>query len=100
MKKKKVNFKEDFLKELEDSESAEIYINDAMKSGETPAILTAIKDVVKVQGVAKLAKLTGIQREHLYTILSEEGNPTLANFNAIVDALGYKLQVKKRASGD
>jgi probable addiction module antidote protein len=44
-----------------------------------------------------VAKKTGIQREHLYTILSEHGNPTLESFNAIMDALGYELQVKKRA---
>ncbi len=100
MKRKKINFKQDFYKDLEDPESAEAYLNDSMKSGDTGVILMAVRDVAKVQGVAKLAKLTGIQREHLYTILSDEGNPTLENFNSIVDALGYELQVKKRASGD
>ena len=100
MKKKKINFKQDFYKELEDAEAAEAYLNDAMKSGEAGTILLAVKDLAKVRGIAEVAKKTGIQREHLYTILSEHGNPTLDSFNAIMDALGYELQVKKKASGD
>ena len=95
--KKKIDFKQDFYKELEDSAVAEAYLNDAMESGETKVILLAVRDVAKVRGVGEVAKRTGIQREHLYTILSEQGNPTLENFSAIVDALGYELQVKKRA---
>jgi len=97
MKQKKINFKQDFYKELEDSDSAEAYLNDAMESGDTKAILLAVRDIAKVRGVAEISKRTGIQREHLYTILSEHGNPTLENFSSIVDALGYELQVKKRA---
>src|ERR1700722_14461930 len=97
MKNKKVDFKQDFYKELEDSEAAEAYLNDAMDSGDTKVILLAVRDIAKVRGVAEISKRTGIQREHLYTILSEHGNPTLENFSAIVDALGYELQVKKRA---
>lgn len=95
--KKKIDFKQDFYKELENPDAAEAYLNDAMESGETRVILLAVRDVAKVRGVAEVAKRTGIQREHLYTILSENGNPTLENFSAIVDALGYELQVKKRA---
>ena len=97
MKQKKIDFKQDFYKELEDSDAAEVYLNDAMESGDTKTILLAVRDIAKVRGVAEISKLTGIQREHLYTILSEQGNPTLENFSSIVDALGYELQVKKRA---
>lgn len=97
MKQKKIDFKKDFYKELEDSDSAEAYLNDAMESGDTKTILLAVRDIAKVRGVAEISKRTGIQREHLYTILSEQGNPTLENFSSIVDALGYELQVKKRA---
>ena len=100
MKRKKINFKQDFYKELENAEAAEAHLNDAMKSGEASTILLAIKDLAKVSGVVEISKKTGIQREHLYTILSEHGNPTLDNFNAIMDALGYELQVKKKVSGD
>jgi probable addiction module antidote protein len=97
MKRKKIDFKQDFYKELGDADSAETYLNDAMESGDTKLILLAVRDIAKVRGVAEISKRTGIQREHLYTILSEQGNPTLENFSAIVDALGYELQVKKRA---
>jgi probable addiction module antidote protein len=44
-----------------------------------------------------VAKMTGIPREHLYTVLSEKGNPTLESFHSIMAVLGFQLQVKKRA---
>ena len=97
MKNRKVNFKTDFFKELEDPEAAEVYLNDAMECGDIKVILLAIRDIAKVRGVAEIAKKTGIQREHLYTMLSERGNPTLESLSSIMDALGYELQVKRRA---
>jgi probable addiction module antidote protein len=98
VKRKKIEFKKDFYKELADVDAAAIYLNDAIKSGDASVILLAIRDVAKVQGVAAISKKTGIQREHLYTILSRRGNPTLDNFNSIMKALGYDLMVKKRSS--
>ena len=36
-------------------------------------------------------KRTGLNRESLYKMLSEEGNPRLSSLSAIFDALGFKL---------
>ena len=49
MKQKKIDFKQDFYKELEDSDAAEVYLNDAMESGDTKTILLAVRDIAKVR---------------------------------------------------
>jgi probable addiction module antidote protein len=100
MKKESVDFKEDFLKELKDPESAEVYLKDAIESGDVRVLLLALRDLAKVQGIAAVAKKTGIGRELLYTILSEKGNPTFENLAVIFNALGFKLHASRKASGD
>jgi len=40
-----------------------------------------------------IAKKTGLTREHLYTSLSENGNPTLQTLTAIMNTLGYQLSI-------
>ena len=38
-------------------------------------------------GVAKLAENASLNREHLYRMLSENGNPELRSLEALLDAL-------------
>ena len=40
-----------------------------------------------------IAKQTGLTREHLYTGLSENGNPTLQTLTVIMNTLGYQLTI-------
>ena len=44
-------------------------------------------------GVAKLAKNASLNREHLYRMLSENGNPELRSPEALLDALGFRLSI-------
>ncbi len=66
----------------------------------------ARKIVLRVQEIALLIsgeKITPSRLQHARQLLGshyEQGNPTLDSFNAIMDALGYELQVKRKASGD
>ena len=43
--------------------------------------------------MAKLAEATQLNREHLYRMLSESGNPELRSLEALLDALGFRLAV-------
>ena len=43
--------------------------------------------------MAKLAEATDLDREHLYRMLSENGNPALRSLEALLDALGFRLAV-------
>ena len=54
------------------------------------AFLIALKNVTDAQGgMTKLAKNTKLNRQNLYRILSEKGNPRLDNFGAILKGLGF-----------
>ena len=60
------------------------------------AFLLAIKDVANAQGgIRKLAKETGINREHLYYLFSGKGNPTIDTLTKILKAFGvhFKLEL-------
>ena len=63
--------------------------------------LAALKDVAEARGIgmSQLSKDTGLNREGLYTTLSENGSLKLGSLTAILDALGLKLTVElKKAS--
>ena len=45
-------------------------------------------------GIAKVAKLAGIERESLYRALSAKGNPRLSTLVAVTKAVGLKLTVE------
>lgn len=67
-----------------------------MKStGNKENLKATIGAKAKEFGMTKLAKVTGIPREHLYKILSEKGNPTLNTLYKICGALCLKLELKK-----
>jgi len=45
-------------------------------------------------GMEKLAEITGLNRESLYRVLSENGNPELNSLSRPLQALGLKLAVE------
>ena len=52
-------------------------------------------DIAKAQGgMARIAKLAGIQRESLYRALSARGNPRLSTLRAVAKAVGLRLTVE------
>jgi len=86
---------EDVLDEdLQDPAEALGYLNACLEDGDPEVFLMALRDVARSRGgVAKLAKVTELNREHLYRMLSENGNPELRSLEALLDALGFRLTV-------
>jgi probable addiction module antidote protein len=86
---------EDVLDEdLQDPAEAVGYLNACLEDGDPEAFLLALRDVARAQGgVARLADTTNLNREHLYRMLSENGNPALRSLEALLDALGFRLAV-------
>jgi probable addiction module antidote protein len=86
---------EDVLAEdLQDPAEAAGYLNACLKDGDSEVFLLALRDVARARGgVAKLAEVTELNREHLYRMLSENGNPELRSLEALLDALGFRLAV-------
>jgi len=78
---------------LDSHEDMNAYLQVAFESGDTRQITKALGNVAKARGMMDIAKQTGLTREHLYTSLSENGNPTLQTLTAIVNTLGYQLTI-------
>lgn len=92
---------EDILdQQLQDPVFAASYLNEVFSDSESTIeeMLLALKDVVRARGVSSIAEKSGIPREHLYTVLSPNGNPTLSTLKAVFDALNLSLSVKQTAA--
>jgi DNA-binding phage protein len=51
-----------------------------------------LRDVVEAQGgVGRAAKLSRLNRESLYRLVSREGNPRLSSLSSVLSALGLKV---------
>ncbi|MCX6382000.1 MAG: putative addiction module antidote protein [Armatimonadetes bacterium] len=86
-------FDEILYKELQDREFAIAYLEDAL-SESTEEFLIALRKYVQAnQGMTKCAEAASINREALYRMLSEKGNPELDSLTAILTACGFKLRV-------
>jgi len=77
-----------------DPEFAVEYLKAALEDDEPAVLLIALRHLAQAQGIAKVAKAAGIQRESLYRALSPRGNPRLSTLVAVTKAIGLKLTVE------
>jgi probable addiction module antidote protein len=72
------------------------YLKAAMEETDEPEVLLiALRQVAKANGgLARVAKVAGLERESLYQALSEHGNPRLSTLLGIMKAVGLKLTVE------
>ncbi len=82
----------DAAKYITEPEDVIDFLNDALETGHAPHIAAVLGDVARSEGMTKLAKTTGINRQALYTALSENGNPTLETLLKVLAALGIRLK--------
>lgn len=82
----------DAAKYITEPEDVIDFLNDALETGHAPHIAAVLGDVARSEGMTKLAKATGINRQALYTALSENGNPTLETLLKVLTALGIRLK--------
>jgi len=92
---------EDLLDEdLQDPAEAAGYLNACLEGGDPDVFLIALRDVARARGgIAKLAESASLNREHLYRMLSENGNPELRSLEALLDALGFRLSITLKEAG-
>lgn len=83
---------------LTSAERVAAYLELAFEEGDPKGIATALGNVARAKGMTQLAKDTGITREALYRALGTDGNPTLATFTAVLDALGLKMRIDRKAA--
>jgi probable addiction module antidote protein len=93
MKKSKA-YQLDLIESLRDAREAEAYLNAALEEDDPESFLLALRNVAEAQGgVASLAENTKLNRESLYRMLSERGNPEFRSLDALLHALGFRLAV-------
>lgn len=78
---------------LKSEKDCATFLEAAFESGDTAHIAKALGVVARARGMMKLAKETGLTREALYRMLSEDGNPTLDTLLKISKAFGVHLTV-------
>lgn len=93
-----IDYHDYLIESLKDHDHAVAYLNAALEellNGDEESqklFLKALKNVAEAQGnISELARKSNIRRESIYKMLSEEGNPYLQSFTALIHAMGFNL---------
>lgn len=82
---------------LRDPEEAAAYLSAALEEIDKELFLLALRNVADAQGgLSRLAEVTGLNRENLYRMLSDKGNPEFYSLVTLLDALGFQLMVEPK----
>ena len=80
------------LEELRDPETAAAYLSAAIEDGEVDEFLIALRNVAEAHGgLGVLSAITKLNRQSMYKMLSEDGNPRLASLLSILRAIGISV---------
>ena len=93
------DYKKFLFERLQDLDYAAGYLSDCLEEGEA-AFLIGLRDVVDAHGgIGALSKGTELNREGLYRMLSENGNPTFSSLSVILDSLGIRVHFSAKLEG-
>jgi probable addiction module antidote protein len=87
------DYRTSLLQALQDPVEAAAYLTAALEERDRAVFLLALRDVADAHGMSTLAAQTHLNRENLYRMLSEHGNPQLDSLSAVLDALDLRLTV-------
>jgi probable addiction module antidote protein len=87
------SYKIGFYERLQDDEEALGYLQAALEDSRE-AFLVALRNVAEARQFTKIARESDLDRVNLYRMLSENGNPTLASLEKILNVLGMRLSVE------
>lgn len=93
---KSVPYESSLYQELQNKEFALAYLNECLQDEEDLSVfLLALKQVIEAQGtkMTDLSKKSGLNRESLYKMLSEKGNPEMKSIKALLNGLGFRLTI-------
>ena len=88
-------YQDSLVEGLRDPKEAAVYLDAALEAGDRTAFLLAIRNVIDaLGGMTRIARHTGLNRENLYRVLSEQGNPELNSLEKLLKGLGLRLAVE------
>ncbi len=92
------NYKSELISDLKDPEYAAMYLEAALDES-VDTFLVALRDVAEAtSGMKSLADAAAVNRENLYRMLSEQGNPTIKGWHSVVQALGFRIRFEPVAA--
>jgi probable addiction module antidote protein len=93
------SYHEGLIKRLRADEDLQIeHLKSAAEDAELPEVfLTALRDVVEARGFAEFSKDSELNREHLYRLLSKDGNPKFDSLFKIFNALGIEMTFQRKS---
>jgi probable addiction module antidote protein len=87
------SYQESLLQALQNPQEAAEYLTAALEDGDSAVFLLALRNVADAQGMKTVAHKAQLNRENLYRMLSEQGNPQLDSLTALLDALNLRLAI-------
>lgn len=84
-----------FAQHVQTNEDIKEYLSIQMEENGIDGLIWGLNNLAKHKGMTEISKATGLNRQHLYRSLSENGNPKLETIDKIVRALGLRLSVEK-----
>ena len=87
-------YHDELLADLQDPKEAAEYLTAALEDGSPDIFLLALRDVAAAHGIKRLADGAQLNRESMYRMLSEQGNPQLSSLTSILHQLGLRLAVQ------
>jgi probable addiction module antidote protein len=94
MIKASIPYKPTLLEGLKDPKEAAEYLNAALEEKEPEFFLLALRNVAEAHGIKKLAEDAQLNRESMYRMLSEQGNPQLSSLTSILKEVGLRLAIE------
>jgi probable addiction module antidote protein len=81
----------DVAEYLRTSEQIAAYLTEALETGDTAFLCTALDTVARAKGMSSVAKATGLGRESLYKSLSGSAKPEFNTIAKVINSFGVKL---------
>jgi len=92
-----VSYHDYLIRSLMDPREAEGYLKAALEDEDPRVFLLALRNVAEARGgMSKVAAASKLNRESLYRMLSENGNPSLQSLRALLSSLGFRLAVESK----
>lgn len=80
------------IKQLKDLDFALGYLNECLEDEDEGVFLLGLRHVAEAHGgLKKLAKKSRLNKEHLYRLLSKQGNPRLNSLQGLAHAFGWRV---------
>jgi probable addiction module antidote protein len=91
------DYQEDLIQSLKNPREAQAYLDAALDEKDQKYFLKALRNVAEANGgIGKVAAGTKLNRESLYKMLSENGNPKMETVEEVLGFLGFRLSVQPR----